>query len=210
MSEARPYHSPRRQRQAEQTRTEILATARRLFSERGYAATPISAVAGESGVSVPTLYSSVGSKAQIALSLVEFINDEVDMTGLAAAQAAAETPADLLRANARLTRVLNERCGDIIRALLSAAAADAGVAAAEAEGRRVHREGSRGVVEQLHAMNGLRNGLSVDQGGAILTTLTAPESVDRLTREHGWSFDDLEEWLAEASLALLASDYISP
>ena len=204
MTQARPYHSPRRQRQAEQTRAEILATARRLFSERGYAATPIGDIAAEAGVSVPTLYTSIGSKAQIALSLVGFINDEVDMGALGAAQSAAATPKELLRANARLTRVLHERCGDIIKALTSAAAADTDVAPAEAEGRRVHREGCHRVIEHLQAMNALSARLTVDQATAILTTLTAPESVYRLTQEHGWSYDALEEWLAEATLGLLA------
>ncbi|CAN5414071.1 hypothetical protein BH23ACT7_BH23ACT7_11580 [soil metagenome] len=108
----------------------------------------------------------------------------------------ATTPQELLWANARLTRVLHERCGDIIRALLSAAAADADVAPAEAEGRRVHREGCLGVVEQLHAMQALAKHVTVDRASAILTTLTAPESVDRLTREHGWTYEELEEWLA--------------
>ncbi len=74
MAEARPYRSPRRKRQAEQTRDAILATARRLFSERGFAATPISDIAAAAGVSVPTVYASVGSKAELAVCLVAFIN----------------------------------------------------------------------------------------------------------------------------------------
>ncbi len=85
--QARPYHSPRRQLQAEQTRAEILAAARRLFSERGYVATPIQRQSRRRGrVGADALHTSVGSKAQIALSLVGFINDEVDMDALAAAQ----------------------------------------------------------------------------------------------------------------------------
>jgi hypothetical protein len=41
----RPYHSPARQRQAEQTRAGILAAARDLFRSAGYAATTIDAIA---------------------------------------------------------------------------------------------------------------------------------------------------------------------
>ena len=99
--------------------------------------------------------------------------------------------------------MLNEQCGDIIKALLSAAAADADVSPAAAEGRRVHREGCHGVIERLHAMKGLSTRLTVDQATAILATLTAPESIDRLTHDHGWSHDELEEWLTHATIALL-------
>src|SRR5215472_9814222 len=41
----RPYHSPARRRQAEQTRARILAAARDLFRSAGYATTTIEAIA---------------------------------------------------------------------------------------------------------------------------------------------------------------------
>lgn len=203
MTDARAYRSPRRERQAEDTRAQILTAARRLFSERGYAATPIAEIAGAAGVSVPTVYSSVGSKAQVALSLVQFINAEVDMESLAAAQAQARTGREVLAANARLARVLNEQCGDIIRALLSAAASDPEVAPAAAEGRRVHREGCAGVAARLQAMGELTERLDVAKAGAVLATCTAPEAIERLTVEHQWSFDEVEAWLTDAMSLLL-------
>jgi AcrR family transcriptional regulator len=70
MSESRTYQSPRRRQQAEETRRAILGAARQLFAERGYAATALSDIAEAAGVSVPTLYSSIGSMATIAWSLV--------------------------------------------------------------------------------------------------------------------------------------------
>jgi AcrR family transcriptional regulator len=203
MVEARPYHSAQRQRQAEQTRIQILSTARRLFSERGYAATPLSDVAAEAGVSLPTVYTSVGAKPQLALSLVEFINDEADMASLAAAQFAATTPHELIEANAHLARVLNERCGDIIRALLSAAASSPEVAPAAAEGRRLHREGCHAVAARLESMGALAEHLDVARAGAILATYTAPGAIEGLTAEHGWSFDEVEAWLTTAMVRLL-------
>ena len=51
--------------QAEQTRAVIIAAASRVFSERGWMATNVRDVAREAGVSVETLYSSFGSKAEL-------------------------------------------------------------------------------------------------------------------------------------------------
>jgi len=202
-TEARDYRSPRRARQAGQTREAILSAARRLFSEDGYAATTISDIAATAGVSVPTVYASVGSKAELALSLVAFINKEVDMASLAAAQAQATTPQDLLAANAHLTRVLHERCGDIIRALLSAAASSSELVPAATEGRRVHREGCYAVAARLQEMGALDEQVDAARSGAVLAAYTAPEIIERLTVEHGWTFDELEAWLTYAMPRLL-------
>jgi AcrR family transcriptional regulator len=203
MPDARAYHSPRRERQAIQTKADILSVARRLFSERGYAATSMNDIAAAAAVSVPTVYASVGSKAEIALSLVPFISAEVDMAALAADQFTASTALEVLRANARLTRVLNEQCGDIIRSLLSAGASDPDVAPAAAEGRRVHREGCRMVVERIHSMEALAEDLTVERAAAVLATVTSPDAIERLTIEHAWSYDEVEAWLAEALAKLL-------
>lgn len=210
MADTRAYNSPRRQRQAEHTRSEILGAARRLFSDRGYAATPITEIAADAGVSVPTLYASVGSKAAIALALVEFIDDEVDMATLAAPQFEATTGLGVLRANANLCRVLNEQCGDIMRALLSAAAADSEVAPAAAQGRQIHRDGCRMVVERLDSLEVLSHDLTVEQATAILTTTTAPEAVEQLVAEHGWTYDDVENWLIRALPRLLLDPAAHP
>ena len=45
----RSYRSPRREAQAQETRALILASARALFTSRGYAGTTIEAVAAEAG-----------------------------------------------------------------------------------------------------------------------------------------------------------------
>ena len=184
---------------------QILATARRLFSERGYAATPITDIAAGAGVSVPTVYASVGAKPQLALALVEFINVEADMSSLAAAQFSATTPRDVIAANVHLARVLNERCGDIIRALLAGAASAPELVPAAAEGRRLHREGCHAVAARLQSMGALSEHLDVTRAGAVLATCTSPEAIERLTAEHGWTFDEVEAWLTTAMVQLLVS-----
>ena len=181
----------------------ILAAARELFAEHGYAATALSDIAELAGVSVPTLYSSVGSKATIARSLVEFTNELADIPENDQIQQAATTATEIIRANVHLVRMLNERNGDIMRALISAAAVEAEVVPTVEAGRRYHREGEYIIARRLADMRALRPGLSADDAGAIITTLALPEIWTQFTLVEGWSYDKIEDWLAATLIRLL-------
>src|SRR5690348_1268798 len=124
------YRSVRRQRQAEATRRDIVQAARRLFADKGYAATSMSDIAREADVAVQTIYASCGSKRELVVSLVDFIDEEADVAELAAKAAASEKPRETIALSVHLTRQLMERCGDIIGALLSAALVEPDAAAA--------------------------------------------------------------------------------
>lgn len=203
MTESRTYESPRRKKQASETRLAILAAARKLFAQRGYAATPLTDIASEAGVSVPTLYTSVGSKAAIALALVEFINEQVDMPGLDMAQESATTGAELIRAIAHLVRQLNEKAGDLIRVMTSASLVEPDLAPVAESGRRYHREGQRVNAARLARLGALRDGLSEEQAAAILATQTSYEMFTLMVVEEGWTYDAVEGWLVDTLSRLL-------
>lgn len=65
----RRYDASRRRAAAEQTRAAVLRAARELFTARGYAATPVAEIARVAGVSVDTLYETVGRKPQLLLAV---------------------------------------------------------------------------------------------------------------------------------------------
>lgn len=65
----RRYDASRRRAAAEQTRAAVLRAARDLFTTRGYAATPVAEIARAAGVSVDTLYETVGRKPQLLLAV---------------------------------------------------------------------------------------------------------------------------------------------
>jgi AcrR family transcriptional regulator len=65
----RRYDASGRREAAEQTRLRVLHAARDLFAERGYAGTSVSAIARSAGVSVDTLYATVGRKPQLLLAV---------------------------------------------------------------------------------------------------------------------------------------------
>jgi AcrR family transcriptional regulator len=64
----RRYRSPRRREQAEETRRAVLEAARELFGGVGYPDTAVAEVARRAGVSVDTVYASVGRKPQLLLA----------------------------------------------------------------------------------------------------------------------------------------------
>ena len=182
---------------AQQTRRDILGAARRLFAERGYAATSINDIAAEADVAVQTIYARLGSKRAMLIGLIDVIDEEAGVGELVARVLAAATPAEVLRAEVRLTRAFQERCGDIIGALFGAAGVEPELAAAVAEGQRRHREGARMAVERIAALGGLRDGVRPEQAQALLALSTSHEAWRELIGA-GLAWDQAEAWLTEA------------
>src|SRR5690349_11246292 len=58
------------------TRQSVIAAARRLFSERGYAGSSIEAIAEAAGVAVPTVYAAFGNKRSILRALLAAVVDD--------------------------------------------------------------------------------------------------------------------------------------
>src|SRR5579859_5322328 len=199
MSARRPN---RREVAAADTRREILRAARRLFAERGFAHASVQQIAEESGVAVQTIYSSVGSKTALLLALNDLIDEEAGVAGLAAALLDQTDPPQLIAQGVHLTRQLNERCGDLIRVLLSAEPAEPEAAAAVADGMRRHERGASHIAQRLAALGALRAGTTPQRATAVLSMMTSPANWQQLTQNAGWTFDEAEAWLS-ASLAQL-------
>jgi AcrR family transcriptional regulator len=200
-----PVKGTRRERQAADTRREILEAAQRLFAARGYAATSVADVAAEAGVAIQTIYSSVGSKRALVGSLADHLDERSGVSDTRAAMQAAADPREVIRLGVRLTRAFHEHAGDLLRALVSAAAIEPEMAAILEEGRRRHRAGTLATVKLIASRWGLRDGLTAARGGAIFATLTSIPTWQGLLDEHGWSFDEIEDWMvATLAGALLA------
>jgi AcrR family transcriptional regulator len=65
----RPYRSTVRSEQAAATRRAVLVAARELFTNKGFAGTTVADVARLAGVSVDTVYTSVGRKPELVLAV---------------------------------------------------------------------------------------------------------------------------------------------
>ena len=192
-----------RQRQAQLTQDEILGGARRLFAERGYKRTTVRDIAEAAGVSVQTVYDSIGSKQAIVARLNDLIDAEADIPAIARAGAESDDADFVIGTPARVTRAIVENCADVIGALVSGAAAEPELGAVLEEGHRRHMRGMSMIIGRLSSLGVLEPGLDHDEAAETIGALSDPRLALILTETYGWSLDRLEEWIAETSRMLV-------
>jgi AcrR family transcriptional regulator len=192
-----------RQRQAAETKRQIVRAARRLFVASGYAGTTVEQIAAEAGVAVATVYKAFGTKAAIARDLNDLIDEEAGAAGLAGQLDAENDPARLIELVVAQLRVQHERCGDIIAAIHSGAAVDATLAEVWAEGTRRYDDGMRQLTRKLTADGALRSGLDDAHAAGLLSVLCSTEAFIGLTTRHGWTASQWETRTTSALRQLL-------
>lgn len=195
----------RQQIAAAATRREILAAAERLFAGRGYAQTSIADLADEAGVSVPTIYASVGTKKALVLALIEFVGDVAGVAEARRALSEATNPASILRIASGVNRRLLEERGPVVRAIRSAATVEPDVASAYDHAQELHREGAARIARRLEGLGALRSDVRLDEAAAAIELLTSVEAYERLV-DLGWSLSRAETWAATALARLLLAD----
>jgi AcrR family transcriptional regulator len=194
----------RRAVQAQQTYDEILQVARRRFARDGYAATSLKDLAAEVGVSVQTIYDSVGSKADLVRRLNDLMDREADIGSIAAGIGSETDPQSLAAIPARVTCRLLQRSGDIMRACLAGGLTEPGLVPLVEEGGRRHRAGAAAVAGRLAALGALAPDVSVEQAAASLAALSDFRLGIVLLDDHGMTVEELERWMADqASRAVL-------
>ena len=161
---------------------------------------------GAAGVSAQTVYDSVGSKQALVAGLNDLIDSEAGIGAIVRAAAEADHPRELMATPSRITRAILEHCGDIVRALVSGAAAEPELAAVLAEGQRRHLAGVARIVAELERLEALDP--AVDAGDAVetLAALSDVRFALVLHKSYGWPLDRLESWIAATSRALLLAD----
>jgi AcrR family transcriptional regulator len=194
----RSYDSSRRQRQAAQTRADILDAARRLFADRGYPATTIEAVAAEAEVSPATVYSIFGSKRGLLAAFQEFMHAEVGYDERRRQLDAAADPATQIAAGVRISLSFPRRYGDVMAAMLSARGVDPEIDEFLDQGlTRGHRGGWGILAARLAATGALRPGLTEKEAGDLGSALTRPEIYRLLASEYGWPHERIEDVLSD-------------
>ena len=139
-----------RERQAQLTRDEILAAARRLFAERGYTRTSVRDIAEAAGVSAQTVYDSIGSKQAMVARLNDLIDTEAGIAAIVARRGHGRPiPIEVAATSAKMTRSILEHCGDIIRALVTGAAAEPDLGGRDGGRPRRHVGGAVQIVGRL-------------------------------------------------------------
>ncbi|MDP8930006.1 MAG: TetR/AcrR family transcriptional regulator [Actinomycetota bacterium] len=199
----RRYHSPKRTAKAHQTRTRILAAAHTLFCEQGYVTTTVEQIAGQAGVSTPTVYLAFGTKREILKQLSDTlaagddapvplmergwfhqIRDEPD-------------PKRQIQLGVAAAREIYERVAQLLEVVRAAAGADPELAT-QWETNRAQREQFQAcLVEFLDRKDGLREDLTLERAKDIYIALESPELYVLLVHQRGWTPHEWESWVAE-------------
>lgn len=199
----RRYDSPRRRDQAERTRSDIAAAARRLFMERGWAGTRVRDVAAAAGVAEPTVYAVYGSKAGLALALIDAVSEAADLEAQEASlTAAGGDPAGQLSAMISFDRRLFERGGDVLGLLRDAARSEPDLASAYREGR-AQADSFRQRVLSTWPPGAFRTGVDVQSAADSYAALCNIDVYRVLTEERGWPPGRVEQWWRESLILLL-------
>lgn len=205
----RVYDASGRRESAEQTRRAILAAAKQIFLERGYAATTMPAIAEAADVALDTVYASVGKKPALFRLLVETAISGADEPipaaerGYVQAMIAEPDAATKLRIYANAIREMHPRLAPLVRVLQIAAEQDGELAQLWREIADRRANNMRLVARELHATGALRPELSLDEVADIIWSMNAPEFYLLLVAQRGWSPDQFADWLADAWCRLL-------
>jgi len=205
----RRYDNSRRQAQARATRLRVIEAAQRMFTEYGYPATTIEAIAEAADVPLPTVYRLFGSKRALLTAVLDTSlggDDQpvafADRPAVRAARAEPD-PVKMVSAFARIVRELMERSSAIQHVLATAAQVDPDAAGLLAEIRWQRHTGQSRIVAALAGRGALDPSLTRAEAADIVYALLSPDVHRILTVERGWPADRYERWIARSLASLL-------
>jgi AcrR family transcriptional regulator len=193
---ARRYQSPRRARQARETRSAILAAAAALFAERGWSRTTLAAVAAQAETAIETIYAGFGSKVGLLEAAIDVavVGDELPIP-LAQRPAYATLGTgprqQRIAALAKLVTVILNRTAPLMRALRQAATSEPALTERWSAYETARRD------EMARSLTFLAGAPPADTLTATTWVVTSGEVYDKLTQELGWSDPQYELWLAD-------------
>lgn len=191
----RKYSSPVRERQASQTRNNILDATQRLFLERGYAKTTIEAIAHEAGVAKQTVYAVFRSKRGIVAGLMDRAILTESLYELFDRTLEAQDVQEALRLTAALVFQVHESKSPVFELLRGAGVLDPELAHIENESRCNHRDEHEAHVRFLLKGRQLKEGVTLDMALDVFWCLTSGEVYRMLVHERGWSGENYVRWL---------------
>jgi TetR/AcrR family transcriptional regulator, regulator of autoinduction and epiphytic fitness len=205
----RRYDNSRRLAQVAATRLKVIRAAERLFTEHGYPATTIEAVAEAADTPLPTVYRLFGSKRALLAAVLDTAfggDDQPIAFGERPTVRAARAEPDPVKMAAAFARIVAEfmrRSSAILTVLATAAQVDPEAAELLAQIRRQRFTGQSRIVAALHGTGALDPDLGTDEADDIVYALLSPEVHRILTVERGWPADRYERWIARALTTLL-------
>lgn len=195
----RSYDASRRQAQAAETRAAIVRAARDLFLAQGFGRTTVADIAGEAGVSVETIYASVGTKADLLHKAwdVTVGGDDQDVVFHERPEVlAVRNEPDLARRlmrHAVLSTQTAQRIGPFQLMVQAAAGADPAAAAMLEEMGRQRLAGIG--VMAAEAAKTRQLSVTEEECRDVIWSMTDGMLWHRLVNERGWTNERFAEWL---------------
>ncbi|MCV7010776.1 TetR/AcrR family transcriptional regulator [Mycobacterium gordonae] len=196
---SRSYRSELRQRQAEQTRTRVLAAAAELFTEHGYARTTLAKIAQAAGVSPETVQLH-GPKAALMIAAVEYagfgVAGEGDILnldvgrGLLAIQDGREALDYLLTAQVKI----HQRTAPLAPALYGGASIDPELGRYLGDLKASIGKQFRRILTVANDRGWLRDDVPFDDLVETVAVIANVDTYLRITRDDGWSVERYRTW----------------
>jgi AcrR family transcriptional regulator len=208
----RRYQSPVRAEGAMRTRQAIVATATRLFVERGYASTSLADIATAAGVARPTVFAAFGSKAALLRQVLDQALAGDDAPVPVAERLwfrpvwEAATPAAVLNAYAEVCLIIGRRSALLFETVRRAT--DDAPESAELWKTLSHnrRSGAKMVIEQVLKVGGLKRDLDPETAIDILWIFNDPAQYAALVVDRGWSEPKFRDWLGSTMCGALTNE----
>lgn len=206
---ARAYDARARRSQAEANRRAVLAVARKMFIERGYAKVSIAAVAKAADVSPETIYKTIGPKPALlkAVSDAAIAGDDepVALEAREFIQRTIAEPDPVIKVDryATLIATSQPRFAPISQLARQAAMTDADAAEVWATMNAERLTGATRFIAHLHENGLLRNDITVEAARDIVWTYNSLELYELLVLNRGWPLDDYRDFISKALIAAL-------
>lgn len=202
-SPRRDYDSSGRKASSEATRARILDCAHASLVERGYRGTKLADVARAADVHVATVYELVGRKPVVLRELIERAISGADRRipaedrDYVTAMRAEADPARKLTIYAAAITEIHGRMAPLLLALRDAAATEPEAAAVWREISARRAGNMRRLAADLASIDGLREGLTVDEAADFIWATNSPELYVLLTTERAWEPERYERWIVD-------------
>jgi AcrR family transcriptional regulator len=187
------YNSPRRVEAAAATKQAILDAARKLFTEKGYAATTVGDIAKAARVAPATVYTSVGGKQLLLEEIARAGAADPELGSFVNALAHTRDPREAIRLTVAGTRYSAEKNADLFDIIAMNAPFDEVVAKIAKDSERRFRYGAAKLVHRLRELKALRGSLTEAEDTVVY--FLGHASWRRVIAEFGWSYDKAEKWL---------------
>jgi len=205
----RKYNSTRRHAHARKTKMDIMIAARDLFMKNGYVATTIQAIALQAGVAQETIYAVFNNKRNILAFLLDVsVNGDdkaiplMERPGPQSVMQASDQRNQIDMFSKDISGILS-RVTPIYEIAREAAKSEPEIAEMLTKMLNERLKNMIRFSNSLSSQAVLRNGMTNEEAGEILWTITSPEIFHLLIVDRKWTQEHYIIWLKDTLLRLL-------